>query len=187
MTKLRISINKEGKIKLILTTLLFACSAVVTVISQWVYLVILPMFASTIGDISIMTSRGCCTGKKENTFEFGIIAFGAAHLLYIAMMQTQYSLKILLIAFILYAITVCLAINKKRTAASVFYAMIIILNFINSIFFHPLAMIGMILFIISDIILAIFEDKDPRAQIAIWFFYVTGQLCIITSFLLILI
>lgn len=184
MTKIRIIINKEGKIKLLLTTLLLACSAVVTVISQWVYLVILPMFASTIGDISIMTSRGCCTGKKENTFEFGIIAFGAAHLLYIAMMQTQYSLKILLIAFILYAITVCLAINKKRTAASVFYAMIIILNFINSIFFHPLAMIGMILFIISDILLAIFEDKNPLWQIPIWIFYVAGQICLLTSLLL---
>lgn len=185
MTKLRLKINSEGKSKLLLTTLMLIYSAIVTGITEWVYLVVLPMFASTIGDIMIMASRGCCTGKKQNSFEFGIIAFGAAHLLYIAMMNTQISLKLLLIGFLLYAVTAVLAINKKRTAASVFYALIILLNFINSIFFHPLAMIGMIFFIVSDIILAIFEDKKTWWQIPIWIFYVVGQVCIITSFLII--
>lgn len=185
MGKLRIKINQEGKIKLFLTTVLLIYSAVATGKTEWVYVVILPMFASTIGDIAIMSSRGCCTGKKEKSFEYGIIAFGAAHLLYIALMKTQYSTTILLIAFIIYAITAWLAANKKRTPASVFYALVIILNFVNSIFFHPLALIGMVLFLISDIILAIFEDKSPWWQIPIWIFYVAGQICLITSVLLI--
>lgn len=179
-----IRINKEGKIKLFLTISLLIYSAIVTGITE-IYIVMLPMLASTIGDISIMSSRGCCTGKKEKSFEYGIIAFGAAHLLYIAMMPTKISLKLLLIAVPLYAIAAWFAINKKRTLASVFYALIIILNFINSILFHPLAMVGMIFFIISDILLAIFEDKNPKWQIAIWVTYVIAQICIITTFLLI--
>ena len=133
-----IRINKEGIIKLFLTTALLIYSAVVTGITEGIYVVILPMFASTIGDIAIMSSRGCCSNKKENSFEYGIIAFGAAHLLYIAMMSTKISLKLLFVAVPLYAIAAWFAINKKRTPASVFYALIILLNFINSIIFNQL-------------------------------------------------
>lgn len=183
MSKIRF--NTEGKIKLFLSTLLFICSLVVTGITEAVYLVFLPMFASSIGDINIMASRGCCTGYKEDTFENGVIAFAAAHLLYITAMQTKISHQLLIVGFVFFAIVVYFAISRKRILACVFYGLIILLDFINSTLFHPLAMVGMIFFIISDVLLAIFEDKGPWWQIPIWIFYVAGQICIITSFLLV--
>lgn len=179
MKKLRI----EGYVKFLLTALLVEYSAYVGMRALSVT-VFLAMFASYFGDIFIMASRGCITGRKEKTFNYGIISFAAAHLLYILTMTTSYSLLILLVGILMFSVTLFMVLNNDRKYASVFYAVIIILNFINSIFYHPLAMIGMIFFIISDTILAIFEEKNPLWQIPIWITYVTAQVCIITSIFL---
>lgn len=173
----------EGYVKFLLSALLVEYSAYVGMKTLSVA-VFLAMFASYFGDIFIMASRGCLTGRKEKTFNYGIVSFATAHLLYILTMNTSYSLLILLAGIMMFSVTLFMVINNDRKYASVFYAVIIILNFINSIFYHPLAIIGMIFFIISDTILAINEEKSPLWQIPIWITYVTAQICIITSILL---
>lgn len=180
MGKLRI--NREGTIKLRLSLLLLAFSVAIAIKKENIVL-FLPMLASTIGDIAIMSSRGCCTGKKENSFEYGIIAFATAHLYYICLMKTVISPYLIVIAFLLLAAIVFA--SENRNVASALYAVVIIMNAINSYFFHPLAFVGMILFIISDILLALFEDKSPWWQIPIWIFYVAGQICLLTSLFLV--
>lgn len=179
MSKLRI--NKEGWIKLSLSLMLLTFSVAVS-IEKNLFVIFFPMLASIIGDILIMSSRGCCTGKKENSFEYGIIAFAVAHLFYISIMPTQISFGILIAGFAF--VTAIVFVNENRIVASALYAIVLILSTINAFFFHPLAFTGMILFIISDVILVIFEEKDPRWQIPIWIFYVAGQICLLTSLLL---
>jgi hypothetical protein len=61
---MKIRINKEGKTKLMLSFALLIYSVYVY-ISTGSYLAFIAMFASTIGDISIMSYRNCFHKKKN--------------------------------------------------------------------------------------------------------------------------
>ena len=181
MSKLRI--NAEGIVKLIFSTGLFIFSIIVSIRGEN-KLIFLPMLFSMIGDINIMSSRGCITGEKQNTFNYGIVAFAFAHLLYIENMPTDIQLLVELAGFILFIFVVYTSAIYKKTIPSIFYAVILLLNLINAMCYDKQIMWGIILFIVSDTILAIWEDKNPLWQIPIWVFYVLGQFRIISRFLL---
>lgn len=183
MKNLKLRINGEGKVKLILSLSLFVYSIIVTTITNNIG----PMFAmlfSMIGDISIMASRGVLTGKKENTFDVGIVAFAFAHMCYICARDNGdiISMAVALPIFItVFAITLFQPLGKKWNYIP--YAIMILINVINAWQFNWVAGIGGILFIVSDSILSIFEEKDPKYQIAIWITYVPAQILFLTSFI----
>ena len=181
MSKLRI--NAEGIVKLIFSIGLFIFSIIVSIRGEN-KLIFLPMLFSMIGDISIMSSRGCITGKRENTFNYGIVAFAFAHILYIENMQTDIQLLVELASFILFIFVFYTSFTYNKIIPSIFYAFILLLNLMNAIYYDKQIMWGLILFIVSDTILAIWEDKNPLWQVPIWVFYVLGQFRIISRFLL---
>lgn len=181
---MKIRLTKEGKIKLSLSLALLLYSLIISIVNRNAY-AFLPMWWSTIGDICIMSSRGCIFGgKKTETFKAGIVSFAFAHLTYIAIMQTKISLICFLISFFLFFIVAITAMKYDKKVASAFYSIILILNFVNSIFFNTLAVVGLASFIISDATLAKFEEEDPKWQILIWITYVLAQFSILTSLLL---
>ena len=181
---MKVRLTNEGKIKLLLSVSLLLYASVISIINRNLY-AFLPMLWSTIGDICIMSSRGCIFGKeKTNTFKCGIISFAFAHMTYIAVMQTKISLTFFFIAALLFIFIVITAIKCNKVVPSAIYAIILILNFINSIFFDVLAVVGLASFIISDAILAKYEEENERWQILIWATYVFAQICILTSLLI---
>ena len=183
MSKLRI--NAEGRIKLFFSLSLFIYSIFISVITEY-HLIFLPMLGSTFGDSFIMASRGCL-GKAyhdKDLFKLGIVSFALAHILYMINMPTETG-NILPLITLLLVFVVAGTSRLNKTIPSAVYAIVLILAFINAIFFNWLAAIGYALFIISDGILAIFEEKNPKWQIPIWVFYVSGQACILSSFLLV--
>lgn len=183
MNKLKLRINGEGKIKLFLSIALFLYSIIVTIITSNIGAMFSMLF-SMIGDISIMASRGALTGKKENTFDVGIVAFAFAHMCYICARDNGdiITMAVALPIFItVFAITLFQPLGKKWNYIP--YAVMIVLNVINAWQFNWLAGVGGILFIISDSILSIFEKKEPKYQIAIWITYVPAQILFLTSFL----
>lgn len=183
MSKLRI--NAEGRIKLFFSLSLFVYSIYISVTTEH-HLIFLPMLASTFGDTSIMASRGCLgpAYHDKDLFKLGIVSFALAHILYMLDMPTKADTVIQLITIILIFIVAGTS-RLNKTIPSAFYALVLILAFINAILFNWLTAVGYALFIISDGILAIFEEKNPKWQIPIWVFYVSAQICILSSFLLV--
>lgn len=178
---MKVRLTNEGKIKLVLSFSLLVYASVISIVNRNLY-AFLPMMWSSIGDISIMSSRGCIFGgERTNTFKFAIISFAFAHISYIAVMQTKLSITLFFISTFLLIFIVITSIKYNKTVPSSIYAIILIMNFINSIFFDVLAVVGLASFIISDAVLAKYEDEDVRWQILIWVTYVFAQICILTS------
>ena len=180
-------IAKEGKIKLILSFTLFVYSVIISIISKQL---IMGMFLSMGGDVLIMKSRQLFGNEKDETdFPLGVMLFAYAHMTYTLLMSTNS--KIYIGAIILEGICVVMVmvmtsfIYKTKKYIIFTYAICLVLAAINAWQFHYLAGIGYTLFIASDIILALFEDKNPKWQIAIWATYVPAQILILTSFLLV--
>lgn len=181
---MKVRLTKEGKIKLLLSSLLFVYSIIVSIIKIESY-AFLPMLWSMMGDICIMSSRGCIYGgEKTHTFKAGIISFAFAHMTYIAIMQTKISLTFFFISALLFILIVITAMKCNKAVPSAIYAIILILNFVNSIFFNVIATVGLASFIISDATLAKYEEKEEKWQILIWVTYVFAQICILTSLLI---
>lgn len=181
---MKIRLTNEGKIKLVLSLSLMVYASIISIINRN-FNAILPMLWSMIGDICIMSSRGCIFGgKKTNTFKFGIISFAVAHMTYIAVMQTKFSLTFFFISAFLFIFIMVTSLKCNKTVPSAIYAIILIMNFINSIFFDVLAVVGLASFIISDAVLAKYEEENERWQILIWATYVFAQICILTSLVL---
>ena len=182
----KMQVHWEGKTKLTLSLLLLVFAGVVAGITG-VILVATAMLASSIGDYSIMKSRGVFGDKKDKKyFARGVIAFAVAHLLYIFAMQgTKWWGNIVVLDIICCLLTIIMAVKRDKFGdmMNVPYAACLILAAINGWQFHWLAGIGYVQFIISDLILAIGEDRDPKYQIPIWATYVPGQACIIASVL----
>lgn len=185
--KKRLIQNAEGATKLSLTFLLLAYSLIAAIVTKNL-LIFLAMFLSTIGDIFIMTSRGALTvlvGKREKQFQNGVVAFGMSHLVYIATLRTEFSIKLFWIAvpvvIILLFIRIFSTYDLQLMAT---YAVVILMNLANSIDYSWYAAAGVALFIVSDSILAICEKRNPRWQIAIWVTYVSAQVLLITSTIL---
>lgn len=178
---MKIRLTREGIIKLSLSLALLVCALIISIVNRNAYAA-LPMWWSTMGDICIMSSRGCIfNGKKTKTFKAGIVCFAFAHITYIALMQTRISLICFFISFFLFFIVAITAMKYDKKVASAFYAIILILNFVNSTFFNTLAAVGLASFIVSDATLAKFEEDDPKWQILIWITYVFAQISILTS------
>lgn len=183
-------IKKEGWIKLALTAALSILALVVAFITHNSG-VFAAMFSSTGGDIEIMSSRNALgTGKDKTRFTKGVVFFAIAHFLYsLSMMRgTKDWIIIVVLEMILFLAICAIAYQndyKNTTILNVCYAICLLFATINAWRFCMLAGIGYLLFVISDIILIIKEDKEPWWQIPIWVFYVSGQTCIITSFMMV--
>ena len=181
-------ITNEGKIKLSFSSALFIYSAIVVLLGGAKFA--LPaMICSAIGDIYIMASRGVFLDRNttKNDFSEGVFSFACAHVAYIIAMPTEkseYCFKIALICTIILAI---FKINSKIANSKMFcvpYAVCLIASVVNSYEYGTLAAIGGTLFLLSDGILALFEEKGPKWQITIWATYVPAQICLLTAILL---
>ena len=181
-------ITNEGKIKLSFSIALFIYSAIVVLLGGAKFA--LPaMICSTLGDIYIMASRGVFTERlnAKEDFSEGVFSFACAHMAYIIAMPTEkseYCFKIALICTVILAI---LKVNFKIRSSKIFcvpYAVCLIASVLNAYEYGILAAIGGTLFLLSDGILALFEEKDPKWQIAIWATYVPAQVCLLTAILI---
>ena len=180
-------IKTEGWIKLALTFALSFCSLVVAVISHNIG-VFAAMCSSTGGDIKIMSSRDALgTGKDKTKFTQGIIFFAVAHLIYVLSMEGTKGWSVIVGLEALLVVIICVVAwgteFKGNLLLNVLYAMCIALAAFNAWNFHFRAGLGYVFFIISDIILVIKEDEEPWYQIPVWFFYVSGQALIISSYI----
>lgn len=181
MKKLRL--NSEGKMKLFLSLALFAYSVYVTFASKnmgaWY-----AMLLSTFGDIAIMASRGALTGKRERTFNIGVVFFSFAHLAYVgAMFNNEITVVIAVISFIAVALITWFQ-PRGKTWNFIPYAIALLNSAVNAWLFSWVAGVGMILFLASDLILSICEEKSPKWQIAIWATYVPAQVFMLTAILI---
>lgn len=179
----KLRLNQEGKIKLLFSLALLIFSLGVAMVAKNKY-IFLAMLCSSAGDILIMSSRGCITGKKENQFENGVIAFAMAHLAYMVAMPTELSDTCLYIAIWCFVLIIFLNFNAKIKQGiwiCIPYAVCLALNAVNSWSFSTFAGIGGILFLVSDAILSVFEKKSPKWQLAIWVTYVPAQICLLTA------
>lgn len=181
--KKRFNINQEGKIKLFLTFSLLAYSIYITILTKN-FDVLSCMIFSTLGDICIMSSRGAVTGKNEKTFGLGVILFSIAHMEYILVMQSTRYIPI--IAMVSVCLVIIISTMQKEGAKLNYipYTVILFCNAINAWFYAPLAGIGMLFFLASDLILSICENRSPKWQIAIWATYVPAQILLLTAILI---
>lgn len=190
MSKLRLEVNREGKIKLAITLSLLLFSFIVAIISKN-GTIALAMCGATLGDIFLMAKRGCLTGKREETFIWGIISFAGSHLFYLTAMQdTKVGFALIWPMLVLFIIMMIMeGVQIKATIPiCIPYGIMLIINLINSIYFNKVAVIGMILFVISDGSIAIFDIKKINRKnirdIIVWGTYIPAQICLISSFLL---
>ena len=179
--------NTEGAIKFSLTLLMLMYSLVIAIVTKNL-LIFLAMFLSTIGDIFIMTSRGCLKvliGNSKKQFQNGVVAFGMSHLMYISTLRTEFSTRLFWIAVPVVVILVCLRFFQNyESQIMVTYAAVLLMSLANCIDYSWIATVGAGLFIASDSILAICEKRNPKWQIAIWATYVPAQILLITSTIL---
>lgn len=137
-----------------------------------------------------MSSRNALgTGKDKTQFTKGVIFFAFAHFIYLLSMEVTKGWSVIVGLQLILLVLICIIAYgtklESNTLLNICYAICILLATINAWRFHWLAGIGYVLFIISDIILIIKEDKEPWWQIPIWLFYLLGQICIISSFLMV--
>ena len=193
LAKKRIKMTAEGRVKMVLSGLLLVFSLIVTIITREP-LVFFGMLFSSIGDFAIADSRGAIYEgeKSKNNFYAGVSAFAFAHLIYgicMCMMgvikdETSLVIKaVFCILFVSSAIAFLLGLLSNKNATMI-YAICLIATWVIAFKFSIVAVIGYSLFIASDLILALFEDKSPKWQYAIWATYVPAQALILASFLL---
>ena len=191
-SKNRFVITTEGQVKMVLSILLLL-NALITTIEVNNICIFLAMLFSSIGDYSIASSRGAIgpTEEKNKTdFNVGVAAFAVAHVLYTFAMGMKVPFEgtfVLKLAIAIVFVAACTAfllgiLDSKN--ATIPYALCLIATAFISFHFGIVTGIGYVLFVASDLILAIFEDKSPKWQYAIWGTYVPAQALIITSFLL---
>lgn len=181
MTKL--NVNREGKIKLFFSLAVLVGSVYVSISKQNI-LPFVAMFFASIGDTAIMASRGALTGKKEKTFDYGVVAFAASHAVYIYAMGKRPVFVV--ISIVLFIAVVILTKIKPENAKWHFipYTLILFTSCANAWLFAIMAGIGMVLFLLSDLILSIFEEKNPKWQIPIWVTYIPAQILMQIALLL---
>lgn len=110
--------------------------------------------------------------------------FAWAHFLYtcgtaIATVNTS-PVMVIVSAVALFAVTVVVAYKEEK--ATIAYAIILIIAAVNGWTYSWVMGAGYIIFVISDAILAVFENKSPKWQVAIWGTYVPAQALILASF-----
>ena len=182
----RLRINREGMVKEFLSLALVIFAIYVAITTKNLFAFFFFSF-SNLGDTSIMASRGTFSGKKKNTFTLGVVFFAMAHVFYILAMKTQYSIILGKVDLILCIFVIILSIypsarNDKLNFIP--YAVCLIINVFNACMFSIIAGIGGFLFLASDGILSICEERNPKWQIAIWATYVPAQILLLTSILM---
>ena len=185
--KRRISMTTEGKVKMLLSCLLLVSSLVVSIKARNPY-VFFGMLFSSFGDFFIAASRGAIYKEKvKEMFNSGVAAFAIAHFAYAYSMFDNSKAKLVQIVFCIVAVFSFCAfllglLNKK--SATILYAICLIATCVIAFKFSTISGIGYSFFILSDLILALFEEKSPKWQYAIWASYVPAQALILTGFLI---
>lgn len=179
----KLQINREGKIKLIFSLSAVCFSVYVSIVNKSLD-AITAMTFSFIGDVCIMASRGALTGKKENTFNLGVMSFAFAHFIYVSAMGGRS-------IFILITMSSCIVIYglinlklKNDKLIYIPYTVSLLTSTINAWMYSVISGIGMILFLSSDGVLSIFEKKGIMYQIIIWVLYIPAQYLMLTALLL---
>lgn len=178
------SVNTEGAIKLFLSLSLLAYAIIVSIVSKNI-LVAVAMLCSTFGDIAIMSNRGVFNETKYPNWDYGIVFFALAHIMYMLAMKGTHTSAIAFVAFFAFLVILFMVFNlkeKENTITNVAYAVCILCNLTNCFMNKDaLAVIGMLFFISSDIILILTEKKEVFWQKPIWATYVIAQILMITA------
>ena len=186
-SKVRKKITLEGKIKLVLSSLLVVYSIIISCLTG--KLVVTAMLMSFCGDIYLMKNGNCFNSKREIDFKIGVFMFMISHIVYAGIMNTQMSKTIILIMFIIasiYMSVVAFGLRNNRIVVA-FYVVVLILSVVNTIYFNSIAFAGGILFLISDALIGIFDlvrYKKLGRHIWVWGTYVPAQILLLSSFLI---
>ena len=159
------------------------------------WLLTLPLLLSAAGDAFM-------AGEPKRWLPFGLASFLLAHLLYVALFAhnnlrlgvlTEFPRWALVLCAVVAAITILRALwgglGRMREAVVIYVAVIVMM--VAMAFTLPwtrsAAMIGAVLFMISDAILAfrLFRGGGPNvtADLAVWWFYWAAQALIARAFL----
>ena len=178
--------TNEGKVKSFITLTMLLYSGIVAIKCNNIF-VFFAMFMCTTGDFSIMQSRGAILPKRKERFTLGIIAFSLGHCLFILAMPTKISEILNVIAVISFYVLLLLVLYPKTRTSKIQYipyAVCILANAVNAYLYSVEAAVGAGWFIVSDIMVALFEEKDPRWQVPIWITYTLAPTLLITAILL---
>jgi len=198
--------TRRQRIKLTLTSCMSLLSIILFCLfpSVFKFICVIAMLASSIGDVILMDYKPFTSRLKIDLFTAGMLSFGIAHMLYIALfiskafalgaslnIGTYTAIGITLVA-ICSLITV--GIKKKSISLSllslgIVYIVILSLNLcaVSTLAFSIgglayLTLIGALSFFISDMIIAFDKVKlISGGEIPIWIFYVIGQMFLITG------
>lgn len=186
-SKVRKKITLEGKIKLVLSSMLVVYSIIISCLTG--KLVVTAMLMSFCGDIYLMKNGNCFHNKDECDFKIGVFMFMMSHIIYTGIMNTSVSKTIIFIMFIvvsIYIIVIALRLKGTVLIAAV-YSGVLILSVINTGFSNTVAFIGGILFLISDALIGIcdvIKYKSLGRHILVWGTYVPAQILLLSSFLI---
>lgn len=163
--------------------------------SMYAGFILLGLMASLAGDYFLIFIE-----SDEKKYTVGILCFGLTHVLYLIAMVSAggFFLTDIIVSIVLYALLLYFTSQKKLDFGPVkypvyVYSMLIVLMVVKSmamIYFSPYAMqsrllmaIGAILFIASDIFLAIYQYMNGNSMHRILnnITYFTGQLLIAAS------
>lgn len=203
--KLNFDFLLQVKFKFVFTTLMSILAFVLFVINkdQTHVLCLYAVLLSTIGDLLLMNIKNIPNRIfKGKHFYVGMIAFALSHILYFVCFSTilaSFSAEITIAAFntmIVFLIMGYVAIILAKNKPSVFLIFVGIYSLIISINIfqisrcayelgghYILALIGIILFAISDFLIIVRETRFNKEFVCklIWVFYPIGQLLIILS------
>ena len=189
-TKRKMNMTTEGKVKMLLSVLLLVFALIVSGICKNIF-IFFAMFFSSMGDFAIASSRGAIYREKKSKSDFytGVSAFAFAHLVYvISMLHFKIEMPVFIKIIIgILAVSSFIAYFMGETNnehCTIPYAICLLSTCCVAFKFSIITGIGYILFLVSDLILALFEEKNQKWQYAIWGTYVPAQAVILTSFLL---
>lgn len=180
-------ITLEGRIKLGITTALLVYSIIVSCVERGY--VCVPMLFSFCGDISLMKKRDCFNNRSEDDFRRGVLFFMLAHISYAIIMRSPEKIWIIdcMIMVAMLLMLLSLLEIKKDIIAITLYGIVLTLSAINMYHYNMVSFIGIMLFVFSDFLIALFmllKKDEYITQVLIWVIYVPAQILILTSFLL---
>ena len=135
---LRQRVNAEGVVKLILTTFMSIYAIIVSIKIGNPFVAAMPMIFSSMGDINLMKNRNVFYNRDEMDFRHGVLFFMLAHILYLNVMPTKFTLTAVIIMTVMVFMFVIFAFIfkiKDDTKIVPFYAVVLITSVINTFFF----------------------------------------------------
>lgn len=180
-------ITLEGRIKLPLSLALVGLAVYVSIRSGTI--AVIPMLLSFCGDIFMMKHGNCFRNKGDNDLYAGMFAFMMSHVFYVNLMETPKN-EVIIIIMVVIATIFAIAIafgSKNKIALTALYVAVLILNVSNTFWVNTIALMGGMLFLVSDVMIGIFDimhDRTFKRHLLVWGTYVPAQILMLCSFLI---